>query len=477
METDGITLDGDVAAFGLEPGQGVGGGAETAVVRVEPSGRVLVGRGGRRQLARGLGRGRRRGGHGTGGLVGALAGVVEGGRGDTRAGRTQAPGPGREAVAGPGDDGQLGMGQRRAEGRLPSTVDQHVPSEEDVQGPIDRRHPPPHVGAHRLRARGRGLGAVVAEQPTGHDGARHIAHVEGGEHTAAGGCVLDHEGGQGLADGGGHGLLPAGVDVDEVGQHADSGGRQRGSGAAVEGESEGVDARLPGSMLGLGVTPGRLCLSGCGLGRQPAGLGLVGRPDQPALGLLGPGQLVLQTLGGGREALAPLVQGLQPGFETAQLVLPGGHARPEGGELAPHLGGLPVGTRDALAQTPFELRSLGAELGFGRGQATRLGRQLARLRFGRRQLARHPGRFGLEGGDEGVVDEGRAVALERTPALGDQRPQPPRPLAQGLGPPDQLAQSRQVGGPECRFGTEDVGVEGGQIGAQLRLLCCQHASR
>ena len=145
-------------------------------------------------------------------------------------------------------------------------------------------------------------------------------------------------------------------------------------------------------------------------------------------------------------------------------------AGPQGTELAPHFGRLPAGPGSAFGQAPLELLALGRQLGFGAAQAVAIGNELGGGGGDLGQFARHARRLRFEGRHQGVVDEGRPVALERPPALGQKERLAAGPLAQGFGPPHDLAEARRIRGGQRRFGAGDGTVELGQPPAELALL-------
>ena len=93
--------------------------------------------------------------------------------------------------------------------------------------------------------------------------------------------------------------------------------------------------------------------------------------------------------------------------------------------------------------------------------------RLSAARRPRLSSAREPGRLGLEGGDHAVVEQPADVALDGPPALAEHRGQAPGPLAELL---DRATTSATIGVAarrELGLGGQHVGVELGELRAQL----------
>ena len=257
--------------------------------------------------------------------------------------------------------------------------------------------------AHRLGARHRHRYGDGRHQPGG-DRADATSGGEGGEGGPSGVGVGHDEGPQSIAQGGGHGCLPSGVDLDETAQHAKRMPRGRGR-HGLERERQGVDAGEQGPLLGLGLAAGRLGRGGGRLGRRLPYLRLVDGGHESPLGGLRFPELVLDALAGSGQTVAALLEGVEPGDESGHLGLAEVDTGPQGAELATDLSRLPARAGDARGQSRFEVVALPRQLGFGRGETVGLGNELACRRVDLGQLAGDARRLGLEGRDQGVIDE------------------------------------------------------------------------
>ena len=118
--------------------------------------------------------------------------------------------------------------------------------------------------------------------------------------------------------------------------------------------------------------------------------------------------------------------------------------------------GRPPGRRgDAVGPLALEAGAVVGERGLGLGRARRAaGAEGGGLGVGVGQLGAEAGRLGLEGGDDGLVDEGAALALDPPPALGEHRGQAPGPLPQRLEADERVAEVVAAGVAELGLGRQ-----------------------
>ena len=158
-------------------------------------------------------------------------------------------------------------------------------------------------------------------------------------------------------------------------------------------------------MFSIGLAAGRLGVIRGGLGARAPGLGFVDGRHQAPLARFGLAQLLLEPLGGSRQAIAALLERFETRLETRHLGLSELDAGPKGAQLAADLRRLAIRPRDALGQAGLECLPLLRQLGLGRVQAVGLGDQVAGRGVDLGQLAGDARRLSLQGGDEGVIDE------------------------------------------------------------------------
>ena len=368
--------------------------------------------------------------------------LVEGGAGGARRRTTDPPAAGAEAVAVGGDDEGVGVGEGDVDGGLPATVDEDGVADEDVEQLVDPGRSAAHVVAEQLTGRRAPAGCPTGGRaPRASDGAGHLAGVQVGQGLARPAAAdVDDHGGEGLAGGGLERRLPPGVDLDEVeqrAQHAVDAGEVLGAGpgpGGVEGEGQGLGPGPPRVALGVGGAQGVL-------GRRPA----AARPrpgsasaaatcvGQRSLGGLGLGDLGPEPLGLLAEPGQLGLEGLDPALDPLALGRRALDGAAQRRQLAPDLGrgargwrrdaagvelGRPVGRRTVPAPPPARPPRRRQALGVG-GEAGGVGLDVG-------QLGGEPGRLGLERGDDGGVDGGAPLPIDRAAALGEHGGRGPR---------------------------------------------------
>ncbi len=257
--------------------------------------------------------------------------------------------------------------------------------------------------------------------------------VQGLERPAGGHHAVDHHRGQRLAGGGLERGLPAGIDLDQVEQgaeHAVDGGQPLGPrrrAGLVQRERQRFGPGPPRVQVGLGGAVGGLGLGQRRLGVGSPLLGPVERLDQRQLGRLGRGDVGAQALGVLGQAGGLVGEHVEPGPHAGHLALAPLGALAQRGQLAPHLRGPPARGGHAVGPLELEAVALGGQRRLGLGQLERLGLEQRSLGLGLGELGLQSGGLGLERGDDALVDEGAAVAVDAASALGQQRRRGPGP--------------------------------------------------
>ena len=332
---------------------------------------------------------------------------------------------------------------------------QHVEQAADV-GAVGR-----DVRAHR-RTGGDAPGRRAGVEPEREDGAVGVGLAQRGEGGRRGAGIGHDHRGERLAERGLDGRFPTVLDAHEVEQraeHAVHAGEVLGAGPGV-GEVERhlqrlYPCRARGRGLGglLPVVDGRVERR---LGVDRALLGSLHLLDQRRLEQLGGRAvvpvLVAQLIELARRVSRQLVEARAAAPQLALDPLGRGQTR---AQLAAHLGDRARRRRgrhrvergETLLALGGERRLFGRELvGLGRRSFDR-DRNLV-------ELEPVAGRLGLERGDDALVEQLTAVALEAARALGDQRAESAGSLAQLVGAGEPIA--------------DVVGAAGTQLGARAR---------
>ena len=346
-------LGGDVATLGLDPLRPSPAAAHAAVVGVELAGQVVLGPAGlgRRAWSASASRAAATA-TAASAAGGSLAGLVEGGAGGAGAGGPDPPARRPEAVAVGVDDHGASGWARATSTRL---------------GPAARRPRRPRRPARRAARRPRGAGRGDGRGP--HVAAHRLAHRRRRRRRPPG-RQGQHRAGEGLGVQGASrdrraastpstttaasaspaaaskaASQPASISTrsSQGAEHAVGAGQPLGAGPAaglVEGHGQRFGPGQPGVVLGLGCAVGGLGLGPRRLGLGPPLLGPVEGLDQRELGLLGRGDLDPQALGLVGQAGGLVGQAVEAGPHPGQLGLAPLDARPQGRQLAAHLGGL-----------------------------------------------------------------------------------------------------------------------------------------
>ena len=452
-------------------------------VGVDGAGCLLLG-------AAGLGQGRTRHVGGATQLVVALlgldapfAGLVERSARRAAARCTDPPAGRPESVAATGDDDEIGVCGRDLHRLVPAAVHGHRPAEHHVEQclhprRIAARRQRPDVGAHRLAHTdgGRESLATSAER-------EHCAAVvsPGERRQRSGRCcgVGDHDGGERLAGCGVEGLLPTGVDRDELAERSEHPVEirellgPRTLAGFVERQGEGLDPSLPAGPFGL-------CAVRLGLGPLQFRLGAAaGRPsrleprDQVGVARLGQRQRLGGVGGLEPQTLATLLESGATGVQAFLVVTAPLDRRTQGRELAAETGRLAGGRGHTLAPVGLEAQPLVGQLAIALLQT--LGRldQVGTIEFDLLGLREELGVLGLERCDHRSVDRRAELAFDPASPFRQQRRQPAPLLAQRLEPDQVVAEVPATERGELRLGRHDLGIELGQPGAQALVLVAQ----
>ena len=304
----------------------------------------------------------------------------------------------------------------------------HGVAEERVEQGLDVGPGGADVGPDGLADAAGGAGARRAGGAEGEHGAGDgpvAGLVEDGQGGAGGVDAVDHDRGEGLAGGGLDGRLPAGVDLDQVEQRADDAGhrrpgarRRRRSGprrGRGRGPRRGPSRRGARRRRRAGPRrprpPGprrRAAAASAAARRATSGLlGRLGARPRSARRRSASAVEALELLGRGRPG------GRWPATSSAS---PRSRPAAQGGQLAAGLGGAAGERRARRRPTPGRrtaARWPSARL--GDGQLLGLRREERGLGVGLGQLGGEAGGLGLEGGDDGLVDERAALALDAAP--------------------------------------------------------------
>ena len=406
-------------------------------------------------------------------LLGALLGVGQRGGGRAARGGADTPAGRGESIASGGDDDGGGVFDRRGDGGI-DRVDADGSRDEGFQEPAHARTAGAHVRQHRVADRRRGDRAVTS---TGsEDGTAGVGRLERFERSLRRLGVLDHDGGQGLAERRLDGLLPTLIDLDQVeegAEHTVDAGEPFGAGTCVcgvEGELKGFDPsrRSRRRLVGVGAFGGEAFDVGVGLDAGVFGGGdLIDerRLDRLGLRTVGP-----QPFGVGLELFDAAGELFAPCGGTTTLALAAFDTVPDRAQLAAHLGGRAGGFGAALLvveQGRRDLFALFTECSFVGFELFGFGLDLAEGFFDLIELGTELRCVAFEVRDHAGVEEGALVAFERSLALDEDGGEAACAFAELLDLHQAVGDVALTAGRQLGFERHDLGVEAGQFGLEL----------